>query len=259
MKIYRQSEKLSDVYMRATQKRFCGISEPHGHEYFEMEFILGGSGSYEIDGKTYEIQKNTLFLMTPANIHAVRDADVELINVVFQSDLLAFPLLSASYSSVFFLQEEEAVFLRLLLQRIVEMQRKDAHYARLLLECFFKELSLFVDPVEGKENGYSQKAILYMLAHFRSRMTLESTAAHLGLSPSYLSEVFVKETGMGFKEYLDGIRFSYAKNLISFTDHCITSIHGMSGFCDYANFARRFKQKYRMTPTEFRVASRKDM
>lgn len=258
MRIYRQSEKLPDVYMRATQKHFCGVSEPHGHEYFEMEFILGGSGSYEIDGKTYEIQKNTLFLMTPANIHAVRDADVELINVVFQSDLIAFPLLSASYSSVFILQED-AVFLRSLLQRIVEVQRKDTRYARLLLECFFQELSLSIDLVEGKENGYSQKAILYMLAHFRSHMTLESTAAHLGLSPSYLSEIFAKETGMGFKEYLDGIRFSYAKNLISFTDHCITSIHSMSGFCDYANFARRFKQKYRMTPTEYRAASRKEI
>lgn len=253
MRILKRSDRLPNEYMRASQKHFCGVSEPHGHEFFEMEFVINGTGVYEIDGKTYKIKPNTLFLMTPANVHAVRDADVELINVAFQSDLPVFPLLSATYASVFHFKEESVGFLYELLQRIVEVHHTEGRYARLLLECFFKELSLLVESPEEAENGYSQQAILFMLEHFRTHVTLENTAQHMGLSPTYLSEVFMQEMGVGFKEYLDGIRFSYAKNLIAFTDYGITTIHAMSGFGDYANFARRFKQKFGMTPTEYRV------
>ena len=58
----------------------------------------------------------------------------------------------------------------------------------------------------------------------------------------------------GFKEALDELRFSYAQKLLVFTELSVKEIQFRSGFYDYANFARRFRQKYGITPTQYRKA-----
>ena len=68
---------------------------------------------------------------------------------------------------------------------------------------------------------------------------------------------FTKDINMlsltiSFSMYLDNIRFSYAKNLLCFTDYPILEIAQTSGFADYTNFVRRFKKINGLTPTEFR-------
>ena len=38
----------------ASYKTLKGNSDTHSHEFFELEYIIGGEGSYTLDGKTYD-------------------------------------------------------------------------------------------------------------------------------------------------------------------------------------------------------------
>ena len=129
---------------------------------------------------------------------------------------------------------------------------QDIGYAGLLLICLCKKLGSLQKKSEYSFTGYVQRALLYIAENFKNGIDLASVAGHIGLTPTYFSVLFRKELGMNFSSYLDNIRFSYAKNLLCFTDYPILEVSQMSGFTDYTNFVRRFKKMYAMTPTEFR-------
>jgi two-component system response regulator YesN len=107
-----------------------------------------------------------------------------------------------------------------------------------------------------KDNTYIQAAIIYILENFHSSLTLEKTAKYISLAPAYFSSLFQKEVGIGFKEYLDNIRFDHALKLLTFTNMPVCEICSASGFADYTNFARRFKSKYHCAPTGYRKMNR---
>ena len=256
MRIISKKDSIPNEFIAASRKRFAKSVDAHGHDFFEIEFIINGSGSYVIDGKHYDIKPKTLFLMNPAQIHTV-SADMELINVMFQceydGDFFAFPLTGGEHTPVFHLCDADYEFLLALLSELVSVHKTDCRYAMLLLRCVLRKLMSCL-PKNAIENHppYIQQTILYMLENFRAGITLESTADHLGLSKAYLSDCFSKQLGVNFKTYLDDIRFSHAKNLLAFTRIPIGEIHEHSGFYDYANFTRRFKQKYGCSPGEYR-------
>ena len=255
--IYSKKRKLKDEFIKASHKRFVGDSAAHGHDFFEIEMILDGSGTYVIDGVRHPIKPNMLFLMTPIQTHSVIDANMEVITVMFQceydGEFFFFPIMNGTNTPVYHLSENESRFLSSLLFEIVAAQKKNIPYSMLLLRCVLHKLS-DCTPIrqEAALPSYIQHSILYILENFRSGITLEDVAAHLGLSKVYFSEYFSKHMGVNFKTYLDDIRFSYVEKMLTFTNLSISEIHERAGFRDYANFARRFKQKYGLSPGEYR-------
>ncbi|MBQ7321649.1 MAG: helix-turn-helix transcriptional regulator [Clostridia bacterium] len=261
MKILRKKNQIPNDFLAASRKHFTGDTSPHVHEFFELEYVIGGEGICEIDGKPYAMTENVLFLLNPSNTHAVRAADAELINVMFRceysDDFFALPILFSLTSPQFSLSEEDGKLILALFSELIAVYERDMHYARLLLECILRKLSHLSAPASCERLSYIRHAMLFITEHFREGITLERTAAHIGLTASYFSDLFKRETGMGFREYLDGVRFSHAQNLLVFTDIPVCEIPRYSGFYDYANFSRRFRTRYGVTPTEYRRKGRR--
>ena len=92
----------------------------------------------------------------------------------------------------------------------------------------------------------------YIINHFREKVTLEDVAKYVGLTPTYASAVFKKEMDTNFKKYLNDLRFSYAKKLLTCSDMSVTQICGECGFEDYPNFIRRFRERFGMSPSQVR-------
>ncbi len=259
MKIFSKEEYISNNIISSSLKKVEGDFSAHSHNFFEIEFIVDGCGTYEIDGKKYEIKKNTLFLMTPANVHSIQNADATLINVMFQYEYTKEKLdISALLSDThcFNFDNDDGNFLYYLLKELVSVNEKEPVYSMMIVNCVLNKLSLNLKSDSKVSDSYIKQAVLYMLENFQNGVTLVDTAKHIGLSPAYFSDIFQKQTGINFKEYLDDIRFSYAKKLLSLTSLSVKEIQFDSGFYDYANFVRRFKQRYNMTPTDYRKLKR---
>ena len=260
MKLLKRTARIPNHFLNASRKRFTGDASTHIHDFFEMEYIISGKGVCIVDGRECPLTSGSLFLLSPANTHAVKDADAELINVMFEceydSDFPLFSLLRSASAPYLLLSAQDRPFVMQLLSELVSVFPQNPRYARSLLQCLLHKLAYYA----GSENAplplpYIQHAFLYLTENFRNGVSLESTAEHLGLSPTYLSDLFSKESNVTFQEYLDGLRFSHAKDLLSHTALPIGEVHRMAGFSDYSNFSRRFKKRYGMTPTEYRLGN----
>lgn len=251
MKIFKAEKHIPNRTLTASRKHFSGDCASHGHAFFEIEYVLNGSGVYVVNGQEYDICPGMLVFLSPAGIHAVRNAEMELFNIMFEYESVqALPTLD---TTVLFLREEDRGLLTAFFGELTAHQNCDRPYALSLLQCVLHKLSSLADTVGATFPPYTQRAILFMLGHFQKGITLEETARHLGLSKAYFSDLFLRETGQNFKSYLDELRFSYAENLLMLTDLPVGEIFALAGFADYANFARRFKLRSGLTPTEYRA------
>ena len=253
MRIFKNELFFSNDFISASRKRFSGSMEPHGHNFFEIEFVISGSGSYIIDGKKYDIKPNAVFFMTPANVHYIEASDMEIINVMFRSngEILPFDVLFRM-PSFFALNESDGALVSGMLSELLAVYKDDSDYGSLLLKCVCKKLAAFISPEKETTKTYVSEAMAYVLENFRYGISLESVAKKVGVSRAYLSDSFLKQTGTNFSTYLDDLRFSYAITLLDSTDMSITDVCLSSGFADYSNFLRRFKKRYGVTPKKYR-------
>ncbi len=83
-------------------------------------------------------------------------------------------------------------------------------------------------------------------------LTGKSIAAALFTSESKLRNAFKEELNMPLGKYIDLCVFLKARALLSDPKNSIEQISRQLGFCDQFYFSRRFKQRYHMTPTQYR-------
>ena len=74
----------------------------------------------------------------------------------------------------------------------------------------------------------------------------------MNISPPYLSTIFKKYTGQNISSYLSQQRLTHAQNLLKDVSIPIQDVCVQSGYEDPHYFARVFKNKTGVTPSEYR-------
>ena len=109
-------------------------------------------------------------------------------------------------------------------------------------------------PEDSKDlHPVVRRAIEMITENLNLRRTLSQVADELAVNPNYLSELFKRETGIGFQDFSAEIRFEKAKKLLEGTDLKIKDIAAGLGYEDADYFARTFKLRSGLTPVEFRT------
>ena len=104
----------------------------------------------------------------------------------------------------------------------------------------------------GGASAHIRRALGYVAANYPQPLTLDSTAREIGLSPSYLSALFKKATGMRFREHLNRVRVEEGKLLLLSTNDSLADIALALGFGDQSYFCKVFKRVVGLTPGQFR-------
>lgn len=199
--------------------------------------------------------------MTPVNFHEIKNSDAEIINVMFTDDVCnkntVFNLISYDISNAISVRENDFNILLVLHNELLfSAEKKLSDYTSSLLDCILYKLELSQKHVNSVRLNNIQKALIFIQKNFRFGITLSDTAAFAGLSVPYLSSLLRKETGMTFKQHINALRFDYAKKLLKYSELNITQVCYESGFEDYANFLRHFKQRFDITPGEYKKTHR---
>lgn len=255
MNKYMKSTFIENGYINALRKRENTFVDTHFHDFFEMEYILSGSGTYTVDGTAYPVEAGDLFFLTPLNFHCVDIRCAELYNVMFSGNICSGTFLqSLTKNAPIALKTKGQTghCFEVLLQELCQ-SADDQELSITLLNAILGKLEReTVKESREKNLNAVSRAELYILTNFRNEISLNEVANEVALAPTYFSRLFKAKTGVNFKTYLNNMRFEYAKKLLDHSDMTVMQVCADCGFKDYPNFIRRFKQHTGLYPAQYR-------
>lgn len=83
-------------------------------------------------------------------------------------------------------------------------------------------------------------------------VNLKTLAAKHNMNCSYLGQLFLKEVGMHFVQYINVLRNNKAKNLLLLTDKTINDIAEEVGYANVSYFHTKFKEQFGISPASIR-------
>lgn len=126
--------------------------------------------------------------------------------------------------------------------------------AGLAMQILANTLSLIQhrqDTVRESDFSIIEKAKCYLHDHWNQEVDVEELAESLNISYRHFRRLFKSSTGVPPQQYILNLKINQAKRLLEgpFT---IKKIAYKAGFTDPYHFSRLFKQKTRMSPSEWR-------
>lgn len=116
-------------------------------------------------------------------------------------------------------------------------------------------LSFFQEYLPGKKeeaNGYVVKSIQYLEENYMKDLSCQKVAEELGISESYLSKLFRKETGYTFVDYLTLTRMKKAVRLLQRDPVKIYELAYLVGYNDAHYFSNLFKKITGKSPSAYK-------
>ena len=249
----------------------CGYEtcEP-GHSYgpalrsgYLIHYILGGTGRYKVNGKTYRLKEGDAFLICPDEL-IYYEADkkypwvytwigfqgVKIREYLDRTSLLSEP--------VFHYGQDDRI--RLCHEKMFEANQlknnRDLIMNSILYEYLFLLVRKFpkeqISAVE-KQAIYVEEALKYLETQYGSEsITIQTVADYLGIDRSYLHRLFKKAVGASPQEYLLDLRIRKACSLLKQTELPVTIIALSVGYEDTLYFSRLFKRKKGVSPSDYR-------
>ena len=96
------------------------------------------------------------------------------------------------------------------------------------------------------------EVIQYMKINIQEPLSLDILAAHVNISPSYLSHLFRDETGCSPIEYLARLKINLAKTILKSTTRTISDIGISLGYSSSASFINAFTSRVGISPGQYR-------
>lgn len=124
-----------------------------------------------------------------------------------------------------------------------------------LITCLLTLASRYRELASGG-HGAVRRACEYIREHLSSSLSLQQVARHVHMNPTYFSELFKREAGLTYLEFVTAARMERARDLLLHTPAKVARIAAEVGYEDAKHFNKLFKTHSGCTPTEFRQAGR---
>lgn len=131
-----------------------------------------------------------------------------------------------------------------------------------LNQQFLKMLSYYTERFSQLQDNSSYAypvacAVRFIRSHLHDPIRADQVIHSTGLSASYFSSLFKKETSYTILEFIHISRIKEAETLLVHTDLTYTEISTSLCFCSLSHFISVFKKYTGITPKEFRTINRK--
>lgn len=97
-----------------------------------------------------------------------------------------------------------------------------------------------------------EQILAYVEENFQKEISLNELSKHIYLTPNYLGNIFQKNMGKGFKEYLGEYRIKKAKELLESGKYLVYEVGEMVGYKDSNYFRKIFKEYVGVSPSEYK-------
>lgn len=235
--------------------------EPHLHNALEIVYVIEGTLELGMGTDLFHMEKGDLGFIFPDVIHHYQvfcdDVSKAYYIKIQPSTVGPFYEKLKKYAPICPVVKEEKIGIDLVnaLTAVTHTNESEKTvieaYVQIILAKCLPELTL----VEKKSVGSADlvyQVVSYVSAHFRDEMSLEKMAYDLGVSKYVLSRVFSGTFHRNFSQYLNDARMNYAVYCLENTSDNILDICMECGYDSQRTFNRAFKDRYYMTPSEYR-------
>lgn len=234
---------------------------------YVIHFILSGKGVFSIDGKKYELEAGSGFLIPPGKL-AFYQADEEdpwtYIWVGF-SGIKAQEYISgvglSKFAPIFQSEEHEALYacVKDMMEHNtygVANELRRVGQLHIFLSMIAKENPMEEEVEKG--NQYVKRAIDYIQSNYHIPIKVTDVANYVCINRSYLYSLFQEAVEMSPRQFLSRYRITKAAELLLTSSLSVESIALSTGYNDPFVFTKAFKQLTGMSPTVYRKEKRKE-
>ncbi|EHB62652.1 MULTISPECIES: AraC family transcriptional regulator [Paenibacillus] len=243
----------------------------HWHNSVEIIFVLSGNLEVTVGNERHTITEGDVFVINSSHVHEVIGLDMNIIAtflipmVFLKENIKGIEDIQFECNSSAVRPEQKSGLdrIRQMLAEMVELKQKKGEAYELDMGIrMLAVFSMLIKQFKSSETGgainekYMERMlriINYIDEHYNEPITLQSIAKQEVLSVPYLSKFFSENIGLNFQSYLTSIRLKNAvEELLRHEDLPIADLALSHGFPNAKSFYTAFKNKYRMTPHEYR-------
>lgn len=231
--------------------------KPHSHDELEFNLVLHGTGHYLLHGKRYELQKGSLVWLFPGQPHVLTNASTgfQMWVAVFKIDLIRYFCRLVPAAAVLSESHPKGTFCRLLSLRRAEVLGEACQaFDAVTAPPLYRSGLLWLLRHAWQAWDHANVEVLYENIHPAIEktvrllredpsLTLPTLAGKAGISPSYLSRRFQRDTGMSLSAFRNQCRLQcYAVLRGADTRRTILDCALAAGFGSYEQFRRVYKK-----------------
>ncbi|MBX4262466.1 AraC family transcriptional regulator [Clostridium estertheticum] len=255
---------------------YCGIEEcDPGHSYgptirteYLLHYILKGKGIYNVDSKTYNLSNHQSFIIYPNEI-TYYEADKEdpwtYIWIGFNGIKAETCLNYASLNKENRVSKFDCEDILLeCINGILNASKltyandlKRESYLSMFLSAIIQEKHDCITQLEDIHDYpyqvYVEHALEFIDHNYQKNIKINDIANYIGISRSYLTNIFKKNINLSPQEYLIKYRFDRACSLLKTTTLPVSTVASQVGYDDPLTFSKVFKKFYTVSPTTYRT------
>lgn len=259
-----------DFVFESSVINISGAPDYHIHEGYEMLYLISGNLNFFIDDKIFAVSPGNIMLIPKGAIHKSHNSASRYERVVWNFtenviDKDIFDLTEDLFSHQVY--SPDAAFMQNIIKGFRnEWRNEHSHeplslhfskqYLNILLLYLIRHKDEFTVKGTNITNPTIDRLIKYVNQNYAQQITLKELSHSLGLTPNYISKLFVENTGMSFKEYLTGVRIKNARELLENTDKPMSKVANLCGFNDSNYFSTAFKNVIGTSPMAYRRKQR---
>ena len=219
----------------------------HNHDFYEMAYYSKGTGLLNADGKDYPLGNGYYAIVPPGMTHCETqhlDAEKICIGIYCNED---FP---------FLYQKESNAKVHQIINEMLKERQNLKYNSWGLLSIKLNEMFIYIDRDKHSKKRSSITNLEHIVVdidmNFSEKISLQQYADQLNISYDYFRHKFKELTGFSPQEYITNKKLEAAENLLSSSTLSCSEISNQCGFSTSAQFSKMFKDKYNMSPIQYR-------
>ncbi|GAA5084987.1 AraC family transcriptional regulator [Chryseobacterium ginsengisoli] len=249
----------------------------HSVSFFELVYIVSGTGFQDINGNQFNYKRGNLFLLKPEDSHRFTfETETQLFfirfnRVFFQNNKIentflkrmeqAFSSINGFESCVINGNEDGKTIDYLVQSLFIEMNNGKLYSSEVIQLLVQSILTIVARNLIQRESFIDEKTenraadiIQYIHGNIYEpeKLTSENLSAIFGVSKTYIGRYFKNQTGKNLNEYITDYKIKLIENRLKHSEMRINEIADEFGFTDKSHLNRFFKKLNDVSPSAFR-------
>lgn len=256
----------------------------HNHSFFEIIFIMKGSGIHQVNENRFDYQEGDVFLLGPQDSHLFEIATptqfcyLRFTELFFLGNQMEGKEKSWQQSIEYLFHTpyqvcgslvkdaDEKKRLEYLLKVLLdEYDNRKRQFAENIMDFTMRSMvsilarnisaQTFWYRKDGKQHSIAlEQLLIYVRQHiyYPEKLRLKHLAEQFNYSPNYLGIYFKRQTSESLQQYILRYKLKLVETRLRYSDWSLSQIAYELGFTDGSHLSKLFKKYYQLSPSEFR-------